>query len=419
MKHYNQHDFQQIPIQGLVAESVAAAPSTPANGRIYYDTVLNKLMARVNGAWVDISIQYTTGTAAQIATGTDTASQVWKAADLKTAIVSNSPVQSVAGRTGVVVLTKTDVGLANVDNTSDANKPVSTAQQTALNLKANLASPIFTGTVTVPTPVGSNEAANKGYVDNAISGIKGKSSVRMATTANVALTGLQTIDGVSGAAQDRVLVKNQTAPAENGIYEMQSGAWVRANDANVWAELQAAFVFVEEGTTLSDTGWLSTANAGGTLGTTAIPWVQFSSAGVVTASGGLVKVGNDISIATDGVTAAKMADASVDLATATVTGTLPVNKGGTGVTSINGLQTLLAIPYFYWNVAVPTLAAGTWTVAVTMPTLCELLSSEFYEISSVETVDLDVRVVGDNIEVRSAVAVASGTLNARFVMTNF
>ena len=56
-----------------------------------------------------------------------------------------APVQSVAGRGGVVVLTKTDVGLVNVDNTSDLNKPVSTATQTALNLKADLASPTFTG----------------------------------------------------------------------------------------------------------------------------------------------------------------------------------------------------------------------------------------------------------------------------------
>ena len=56
-------------------------------------------------------------------------------------------VLSVAGKTGAVTLAKADVGLSNVDNTSDANKPVSTAQQTALNLKAPLASPTFTGTV--------------------------------------------------------------------------------------------------------------------------------------------------------------------------------------------------------------------------------------------------------------------------------
>ncbi len=58
-----------------------------------------------------------------------------------------APVQSVAGRTGAVTLAKADVGLSNVDNTADTAKPVSTAQQTALNLKANIASPTFTGTV--------------------------------------------------------------------------------------------------------------------------------------------------------------------------------------------------------------------------------------------------------------------------------
>lgn len=66
--------------------------------------------------------------------------------------------------TGIV---KGDVGLGNVDNTSDANKPVSTAQQTALDLKANLASPTFTGTVTVPTPTNNTDASTKAYVDAA------------------------------------------------------------------------------------------------------------------------------------------------------------------------------------------------------------------------------------------------------------
>jgi hypothetical protein len=66
-------------------------------------------------------------------------------------------VTSVAGKTGAVTLEKTDVGLSNVDNTSDAGKPVSTAQQTALNLKANLASPALTGVPTAPTAaVGTN-----------------------------------------------------------------------------------------------------------------------------------------------------------------------------------------------------------------------------------------------------------------------
>ncbi|MGV9001361.1 MAG: hypothetical protein ACOH18_00170 [Candidatus Saccharimonadaceae bacterium] len=61
--------------------------------------------------------------------------------------------------------TKAQIGLSNIDNTSDINKPVSTATQTALNLKASLASPTFTGTVTVPTPTVNGAAATKAYVD--------------------------------------------------------------------------------------------------------------------------------------------------------------------------------------------------------------------------------------------------------------
>ena len=76
-------------------------------------------------------------------------------------------VQSVAGKTGVVTLVKGDVGLGNVDNTSDASKPVSTAQQTALNLKANLASPTFTGTPAAPTAAAdtnTTQVATTAYV---------------------------------------------------------------------------------------------------------------------------------------------------------------------------------------------------------------------------------------------------------------
>lgn len=101
---------------------------------------------------------------------------------------SGAPVQSVAGRTGVISLTSTDVGLANVNNTSDANKPVSTAQQAALNLKANLASPVFTGTPKSVTPTTADNSTNiattafvkaQGYITSAGSGAK----IAVATTA--------------------------------------------------------------------------------------------------------------------------------------------------------------------------------------------------------------------------------------------
>jgi hypothetical protein len=75
---------------------------------------------------------------------------------------------SVNGQTGVVTITKSDVGLSNVDNTSDANKPVSTAQQIALNSKANLANPTFTGSVQVPPATAPNEAVNFGQISDKI-----------------------------------------------------------------------------------------------------------------------------------------------------------------------------------------------------------------------------------------------------------
>lgn len=83
-------------------------------------------------------------------------------------------VTSVAGKTGAVTLVKGDVGLGNVDNTSDANKPVSTAQQAALDAKANLNSPALTGTPTAPTAaVGTNstQIANTAFVQAVVAAL--------------------------------------------------------------------------------------------------------------------------------------------------------------------------------------------------------------------------------------------------------
>jgi hypothetical protein len=89
----------------------------------------------------------------------------------------------------------------------------------------------------------------KQYIDNAIEGIDRKASARMATTVNIVLNGLQTIDGVVGVAEDPVVVKNQTDATKNGIWTMKAGAWVRRADANTGTELENAYVTVREGTT--------------------------------------------------------------------------------------------------------------------------------------------------------------------------
>ena len=145
-------------------------------------------------------------------------------------------------------------------------------------------------------PVSAQDAATKAYVDSTAQGLDAKASVRAATTANITLSGAQTIDGVSVVAGDRVLVKNQSTAANNGIYVAASGAWTRAEDLNSWAEVPGAFVFVEQGTVNAETGWVCTADQGGTIGSTAIAWTQFSSAGSYTAGAGLTLTGNTFDV---------------------------------------------------------------------------------------------------------------------------
>ena len=167
-------------------------------------------------------------------------------------------------------------------------------------------------------PTGDQDAATKYYVDSVAQGLDPKASAKAASTANIAtLSGLLTIDGVTLSANDRVLVKNQTAAEENGIYVASATAWARSSDADTWDELVSAFIFVEEGSTQADSGWVCTVNAGGTLGVTAVTWVQFSGAGTYTAGTGLTLTGNEFSITNTTVTAGAYGAASKTL-TATV-----------------------------------------------------------------------------------------------------
>jgi hypothetical protein len=151
-------------------------------------------------------------------------------------------------------------------------------------------------------PTSAQDAATKNYVDQVAQGLDVKASVRAATTANITLSGTQTIDGVALSVDDRVLVKNQSTQSGNGIYLVKSGAWVRSSDADTWDELVSAFVFVESGTANADNGYVCTVDPGGTLGTTAVTWDQFSGAGQITAGNGLSKTGNTLDVNVDNVT---------------------------------------------------------------------------------------------------------------------
>jgi hypothetical protein len=172
-----------------------------------------------------------------------------------------------------------------------------TGLQAALDAKLALAGGTMTGALTLAAdPTNALHAATKQYVDSVAQGLDAKASVRAATTADITLSGTQTIDGVACIVGNRVLVKSQSNPWYNGIYVVAAGAWSRATDMDAWAEVPGAFVFVEEGTANANTGWTSTADAGGTLGFNPIPWAQFSGAGTYTAGTGLSLTGSQFAV---------------------------------------------------------------------------------------------------------------------------
>lgn len=154
----------------------------------------------------------------------------------------------------------------------------------------------------VTNPSSAQDAATKSYVDGVASGgLRVLAACGVATTANITLSGEQTIDGVTTSAS-RVLVKNQSTTSQNGIYVSAAGAWSRATDADAAAEITTgAFVFVTAGTLNANTGWTQTQTVA-TVGTDAIAFSQFSGAATYTAGTGLTLAGTQFSITNTAVT---------------------------------------------------------------------------------------------------------------------
>jgi len=296
------------------------------NGNFRYNTTTATFEGYANNAWGAI----TTGTGVtSIATGTG---------------LTGGPITS----TGTISINVTGVSAATYGSSSvvpviavNAQGQITSATNTTIN-----AVTLTTGTIST-TPSNSTDIANKAYVDTVAQGLDTKASVVAGTTVNITLSGTQTIDGIVLVSGDRVLVKNQTAPADNGLYLCAAGAWTRTTDMDTWAEVPGAYVFVETGSTLADTGWVCTSNAGGTIGVTAITWAQFSGAGSGVSS---------ITFGSTGLTPATATTGAV-----TVAGTLAVANGGTGQAST---LTQYGVVYGSTTTAMASTAAGTTTTVL-------------------------------------------------------
>lgn len=196
--------------------------------------------------------------------------------------ISRALVSDGSGVVSAATTTATEIGYVN---------GVTSAIQTQMDAKLSLSGGTMTGNLILNgDPSASNQAANKAYVDSLAAGLNAKTACRVATTGAGTLASSfengDTIDGVVLATGNRILIKNQVAQAENGIYTVNaSGAPTRATDADTWAELVGAYTFISEGTANTATSWVCNVAAGGTINVTAVTFVQFSAAQAYTADG--------------------------------------------------------------------------------------------------------------------------------------
>lgn len=356
-------DLNQNQLINAKFEALATNPSSGNfEGRMYFNTATFTLMVYANAGWKKSVHSIVSGGGAGIA-------------EALTVSESN----------GTVTLT------LNVADTDSAGllpaamwNMLTDATPDATSSK--LVKRDGSGNAKVATPTDPAHIATKGYVDAARQGLDVKQSVRVATTAAVNLAAdLQTgdvIDGVTLAAGDRVLVKNQVSGSENGIYvAVASGTALRSSDANGTidtGELKpGTFAFVEEGTVNSDKGFVVSTNGAITIDSTAIAWTQFSGAGSFEAGDGLSQSGNTINVNVTANRTAITADA-IDISanyvgqtSITTLGTITtgvwdgtdvaVTAGGTNSSTASGARTNLA-------------ADGTQGAGVSVPVLARVVA---------------------------------------------
>jgi hypothetical protein len=209
------------------------------------------------------------------------------------------------GGTGITSTVSNNKVKVDIDSTVATLSDQQTLTNKVLGTNVDLGANLDAGTyriVNLGAPDQATDAATKAYVDGIAEGLHIHESAVAATTTNINITNdLQVgdiIDGVTLAATNRVLVKNQTTAAHNGIYVVQpTGGATRATDFDAPAEVDGGdFIFVTGGNTQADTGWVQTSEGVATIGLDPINFTQFSGAGTYLAGTGIDLDGNTFNI---------------------------------------------------------------------------------------------------------------------------
>ena len=294
-----------------IVTKIIALVSGPGSAPNITITVEDNTAARTEMPFAPVSAQGSTGTGSLVYNTSPTL--VTPALGTPSALVGTNITGTAAGLTAGTVTTNANLtgAITSVGNATSLGSFTSANLASALTDETGTGVAVFNNNPTLIAPVLGDasattllmagdptlalQVATKAYVDNLITGLMWKSAVNCATTANITLSGEQTIDGFTTSAS-RVLVKNQSTASQNGIYLTSAGAWTRTTDADTGAEIQYAALLVDAGSTYAATQWTCTNSTLPVIGVTSITWGQVAGAGTYTAGTGLTVSSNVFSI---------------------------------------------------------------------------------------------------------------------------
>jgi hypothetical protein len=238
--------------------------------------------------------------------------------------------------TNTIESTDTSNGSLIIDGGVGIKKKLNVGGNSSFASGINLNSTKITN---VQDPTSPQDAATKAYVDLIKQGIFVKDSVKVATTTNINLNSTLIVDGIIDnitlSMDDRVLVKDQSNPIENGIYIVTNSTPQRSSDLVIGNKASGIFTFIKDGDINASLGWICNSPTNQDIvGTHELNFTQFTGLGQVTAGFGLIKDFNQININVD----------DVSLEATPITGELRIKNEAvsTGLTGGSGspLQTI-------------------------------------------------------------------------------